>query len=449
MPSPRFSLAGKLAAVVAFNVAVAAILGSVGAFFGLPPLVILAATLAGTLPVVAWSISRFWRPIHRILEAVTDGVRSFQENDFSLRLESSRADELGDLLALYNRMGDVLRLERNEIYQRELLLDTLLQGAPMAILLVNSLDRIVYANSAARVLFAESRRLHGKPFAELVARAPDSAREPLENGGDALFAWSRPGAEDDTYRLVQRRFQLNTQEQRLVVVERITPELRRQEVEVWKKVIRVLSHELNNSLASVSSLLHSARHVSSHPRQGEAGGEAASGAARLDGIFEAIDERVRHLSDFLDGYARFARLPRPARRPAAWSELLGSVERMFPFRRIGEIPSEPALFDPVQMQQVLINLLKNAAEAGGPPEEIAVAVERAPGGGWLLAVLDRGRGMDDDTMKKALLPFYSSKQTGSGLGLPLCNEIMSAHGGSLRLEKRAGGGTAVVCTLPE
>jgi two-component system, NtrC family, nitrogen regulation sensor histidine kinase NtrY len=446
--SPRFSLAGKLAAVVAFNVAVAALLASAGAAFGLPPLVILAGTLAASAPVVAWTISRFWRPIHRTLQALADGVRSFQENDFSLRLASTRADELGDLVTLYNQMGDVLRLERNEIYQRELLLDTLLQGAPMAIILVNSLDRIVYANSAARVLFGESRRLQGKAFADLVASAPESARDALVAGGDALFAWSRPDVEDETYRLVQRRFQLNTQEQRLVVVERITPELRRQEVEVWKKVIRVLSHELNNSLAPVSSLLHSARHLS-HAREGDAAPPGAAGTARLDDIFEAIDERVRHLSDFLDGYARFARLPLPERRPAAWSELLGSVERLFPFRRIGTVPSEPALFDPVQMQQVLINLLKNAAEAGGPPEEIAVAVERAPGGGWLLAVLDRGRGMDDEAMKKALLPFYSSKQTGSGLGLPLCTEIMTAHGGSLRLERRAGGGTAVVCTLPE
>ena len=447
MTVPRFSLAGKLAAVVAFDVLVAALLASGGAALDLPPLVILAATLAGAAPVVAWSISRFWRPIHRTLEAVTDGVRSFQENDFSLRLASTRADELGDLVALYNQMGDVLRLERNEIYQRELLLDTLLQGAPMAIVLVNSLDRIVYANSAARVLLGQSKRLQGTPFSDVVARAPEAAREALVTGGDALFPWPREDGEEETYRLVQRRFQLNTQEQRLVVVERITPELRRQEVEVWKKVIRILSHELNNSLASVSSLLHSARHVS-HATPPAAGASAAS-PARLDDIFEAIDERVRHLSDFLDGYARFARLPRPDRRPAAWSELLGSVERLFPFKRIGTIPSEPALFDPVQMQQVLINLLKNAAESGGPPEEIAVAIERPPAGGWLLAVLDRGRGMDDEAMKKALLPFYSSKQTGSGLGLPLCTEILTAHGGTLHLQRREGGGTAVVCRLPE
>ncbi len=101
------------------------------------------------------------------------------------------------------------------------------------------------------------------------------------------------------------------------------------------------------------------------------------------------------------------------------------------------------------MQQALINLLKNAAESGSPPEEIAIALEcGGEGGPWLLHVLDRGKGMNEETMKKALLPFYSSKQSGSGLGLPLCTEILAAHGGSLRLQNRPGGGTAAICVLP-
>jgi two-component system nitrogen regulation sensor histidine kinase NtrY len=436
----RVSLAGRLAAVVGLDLAVTAGVAAAASGLALPPLGVLTLSLAAGAAAAAWTVSRFWNPIRRTLEALADGVRSFQENDFSLRLDDSRRDELGELVSLYNRMGEVLRLERNEIYQRELLLDTLLQGAPMAILLVNSLERIVYANAAARQLFAGARRLLGKEFAQVVGAAPEGAREALAGGSDALFVWSRAASQEDgdeeTYRLVQRRFQLNTQEQRLVVVERITPELRRQEVEVWKKVIRILSHELNNSLASVSSLLHSARHV------------ADSRPEKLSGIFSAIDERVRHLADFLDAYARFARLPKPEKRTASWEELLASVGGLFPFRRVGDLPPEPGLYDPVQMQQVLINLLKNAAEAGGPAEEIGVSVERGREGGWLVVVVDRGRGMDDETMRKALLPFYSSKQTGSGLGLPLCTEILTAHGGSLRLERRTGGGTAVICSLP-
>lgn len=426
--------------MVALDIVFVAALAAVLAWLRLPPWTVFLSALAAGLPLAAWSLSRAWGPVRRTLQAVTDGVGSFQESDFSLRLAVQRDDELGELVTLYNRMGDALRLERNEIYQRELLLDTLLQGAPMAILLVNELDRVAYANAAARQLFGGARRLQGKAFGDIVAAAPENGRDALAGGLDALFTWPKEGeeGEEETYRLVQRRFALNTQEHRLVVVERITPELTRQEVEVWKKVIRVLSHELNNSLAPVSSLLHSARHVAARPEA----------TPRLDEILEAIDERVRHLSDFLEGYARFARLPRPVKKRVAWGELFDPVGRLFPFLRVGTVPEEPALLDPVQMQQVLINLLKNAAEAGGPPEEIAVEVFRIDGG-WRLRVLDRGVGMDDETMKKALLPFYSSKQTGSGLGLPLCTEIVRAHGGTLRLERRHGGGMAVTCVLPE
>ncbi|MEO8190816.1 MAG: ATP-binding protein [Acidobacteriota bacterium] len=408
------------------------------AWFDAGPVAVFLCSLAVGLPLAAWSLSRVWGPIRRTLQAVTDGVGSFQENDFSLRLAAGGEDELGELVTLYNRMGDALRLERNEIYQRELLLDTLLQGAPMAILLVNELDRIVYANAAARQLFGASRRLAGRELGEVISSAPAAGREALAAGEDAVFTWPRQGdeSEEETYRILQRRFALNTQENRLIVVERITPELRRQEVEVWKKVIRVLSHELNNSLAPVSSLLHSARHVASR----------SEAAPRLDEILGTIDERVRHLSDFLEGYARFARLPLPVRTPVSWPELLDSVGRLFPFRRVGEIPEEPALVDAGQMQQVLINLLKNAAEAGGAAEEIGVSIARRDGS-WILQVFDRGTGMDDETMKKALLPFYSSKQTGSGLGLPLCTEIVHAHGGTLRLDRRAGGGMTVTCVL--
>lgn len=445
-PRSRFSLAGKLALVVALDVAAVAGVAAFAARLGFPPLSIFLASLGVGLPLAVWSLARAWKPIRATLSALADGVGSFQENDFSLRLAPGRADELGDLVALYNRMGDALRVGHNEIFQRELLLDTLLQGAPMAIFLVNELDRIVYANAAARHLLGGGRRLQGRSFAEVIAAAPEGARGPLSAGRDSVFTWGAiredgddgPGADEETYRVLHRGFQLHTQQNRLVVIERITPELRRQEVEVWKKAIRVLSHELNNSLAPVSSLLHSARHVAGRPSESE----------RLDGIFDAIEERVRHLSDFLEGYGRFARLPRPVKVRVAWADLLDPVERLFPFRRIGELPAEPAFVDSAQMQQVLINLLKNAAESGSPAEEIAVSVASDGGLGWRLEVLDRGAGMDDDTMKRALLPFYSSKPTGSGLGLALCSEIIHAHGGTLRLERRAGGGIAVVCLFP-
>jgi signal transduction histidine kinase len=100
------------------------------------------------------------------------------------------------------------------------------------------------------------------------------------------------------------------------------------------------------------------------------------------------------------------------------------------------------------MQQVLLNLLKNARESGSPAADIRVSVSTTADGGSALRVSDRGRGMSDEVLAQALVPFYSDKPLGTGLGLPLCSEILEAHGGRLRLQNREGGGLAVTCLLP-
>ena len=437
----RFSLSGRFALFAGTAMLAAAAAAAWASALGWPPVSVFLAGLAVGVPLAAWMVARAFRPVRNTLRTLTDGVRSFHENDFGLRIAGGQGDELGELVSLYNRLGDALRRERNEIYQRELLLDTVLQGAPMAIVLVNELQRVVYANAAARGLLGRSRRLAGRALAELLEGCPPEIRRPLAAEEDAIVtgaqALSDADGDGETFRVINRRFHLNTQEHRLIVVERMTAELKRQEVDVWKKVIRVMSHELNNSLAPVRSLVHSARLLAGRPDR-----------ERVVDVLGSVEDRVKHLCDFLEGYARFARLPLPRRETVSWRSFLATVQAFFPFRLETPIGPEEGYFDPAQMQQVLINLLKNAVESGSPPAEIAVALERSREGSWLVHVLDRGREMDEETMKKALLPFYSSKQSGTGLGLPLCTEILTAHGGTLRLQRRPGGGMAVTCVLP-
>ncbi len=193
---------------------------------------------------------------------------------------------------------------------------------------------------------------------------------------------------------------------------------------------------MNNSLAPVSSLVHSARHIQEHPEH----------AHRLDEIYATIEERLEHLRAFLEGYAQFARLPTPRKEAVRWTDLLGEVRDLFPFRIEGRAESE-VFVDRAQMQQVMINLLKNAVESGSADAEIVIGIEPSAHG-TTLHVLDRGRGMDEATMRQALLPFYSTKPSGTGLGLAICNEIVDAHGGRLTLHARDGGGTAVTCWIP-
>jgi signal transduction histidine kinase len=270
-----------------------------------------------------------------------------------------------------------------------------------------------------------------------VAAGPPALVTALASGRDALLTVEQEG-ESETYHLSRRAFDLAGRRHQLTLVRRLTPELRRQEVTVWKRAIRTMSHEINNSLAPIASLARSAKRLLDQPAERH----------RLDAALEVIGERSDHLEEFLAGYARFARLPQPRLEEVAWRPFLDELAALCPFRRDGEPPPLPGRFDRGQLQQVLLNLLANARESGSPAEEIAVTVVAAPEGGVLLRVADRGRGMDDEELRSALVPFFSTKRAGAGLGLALCREIIEAHGGRLRLERRPGGGTAVVCWLP-
>ena len=425
-------------ALVAIAGPVAAAAAAAGAAAtGLATPLVTAAALAAGLGVALVLVALAARRTSHVLDALEDGVRGLRSADYSLRLAVERGDELGALVDVYNELADVLRADRRDIYQRELLLDSLLQGVPVATFLAGPTGRVVFSNRAARQLLGGGRRLEGHKLAEVLEAGPPELREALAADGDSIFTVRLDGAEE-TFKAARRTFELNGQDHVLHLVERLTPELRRREVEAWKNAVRIVNHELNNSLAPIRSLVHSARVVLEKPEH----------AHRLQEIFAAVEERVTHLAAFLTGYSAFARLPAPVKKPVAWRDLLDRVRQFQPFTVDGALPDAPAQLDASLMEQVLINLLKNAHESGGPAGEVRVSVTPSADGGAVLRVLDRGRGMDDEALRRALVPFYTSKPQGTGLGLPLSSEIVEAHGGRLQLSNRDGGGLEVTCRLP-
>jgi len=315
--------------------------------------------------------------------------------------------------------------------------------------LCNEALRIVYANGAARDLFGAGRKLDGEDFHGILARAPAAFREAIERETDTIFSVETPAAAGadaagtpagapETYHLARRYFQLSMQPHILFILKPLTRAILRKEADTWKRTIRVISHEINNSLAPISSLIHSGRLMLQKPEM----------VPRLAQALDTIEERSAHLRGFIEGYAKFARLPMPAKQENRWDALVERLRPLYSFQIAGRLPERPGMFDPGQMQQVLINLLKNAVEAGGPPEEITLSITEVPAGAFEIRIEDRGKGMRDDVMKNALLPFFSTKPSGSGLGLPLCREIVEAHGGTLSIRPRAGGGISVACLIP-
>jgi nitrogen fixation/metabolism regulation signal transduction histidine kinase len=381
------------------------------------------------LPLVLWAVHDLVSRITELHAVLGNALSAFRDGDFGLRLAVRGDQELAELKAMYNALADTVRDNREALHQKEVLLDTILQRTPVAVILLNAADRVVYSNAAARELIAGGARLNDRLLAGLPL-AP-ALRDALLSPQDAIFR-----SDDEIFHIGQRVFHLNTQRHRLLLVERLTPQLRRQEIAVWKKAIRIMNHEINNSVAPISSLFHSARRAEEQPEHRH----------RVDEIYGLIEERLAFLRTFLAAYAEFARLPEPRKQRTSWNDVIQSAQLLYPFRVEGT-PSIECDIDPAQMQQVLINLIKNAHESGSPPDDIIVAVERA-GTDCVLRVLDRGRGMTEDVLRQALVPFYSTKPDGSGVGLALSNEIVEAHGGQMHLEGREGGGTTVTCWLP-
>jgi two-component system nitrogen regulation sensor histidine kinase NtrY len=435
---PRLSLTVRwsllVGALLAGGIGLALVLGR-----RLPgqPLLVGAICMACVAPFAVAAIRAQLQPVLSLLRALEGTVASYRDGDFSSSLHWRRNDELADLVAAHNALGEVLRAQRLDLVQRELLLDTMVQNTPVAMLLVaEPAATIVYGNLAARQLLLDGRKLEGHGLDDVLADAAPALAEALARGGDGLFT-AGDGEQEEVWHLARRQFSLNGRRHELLLLRQLTAELRRQEVQTWKKVIRVMSHELNNSLAPLASLANSGAAL---VRRGQ--------TARLPEILDIIVERTRHLESFVLGYAHFAKLPLPCLEAVSWAPFVAGLAAQVPFALAGPLPDEAAHFDAAQMAQALLNLLKNAHESGSPPDQVALQVRRVQDG-VRIDVLDRGSGMSDAVLTNALVPFYSTKRSGTGLGLALAREIAEAHGGRVLLANREGGGLAVTIVLPD
>jgi signal transduction histidine kinase len=324
-------------------------------------------------------------------------------------------------------------------------------GAVAVVLDLGSLLRQVQIQPMPAALDLALRDRSGRTFygtAGVFADAPVQQRIVLQDGAWDLAAIPRGGWGQGVrkqvwfFRLAGLAFAaliafvFSLVGQRITARQQHVRDLARSEADVWRKALRVIGHEINNSLAPVTSLLHSAKLMATQ----------AAMLSRLPAVLEIIEERAHHLRTFLDGYARLARLPAPVKSAVPWQAFLAELALLYPFEVDADSLSIPGHFDRGQIQQVLINLLKNASEAGGPGDDVrlTVAVENE----LVISVLDRGAGMKPEHLARAGEPFFTTKRSGTGIGLHLCREIALAHGGTLELAPRSGGGIAARVHLP-
>ncbi len=398
--------------------------------------------------VVVWLGAAFAlrERVVRPLETLAHMLTALREGDFSIRAripETGASDPLSLTYTELNALEEILREQRLGAVEATELLRKVLEEVDLAIFAFDQDQRLQLVNRAGtRLLGQPADRVTGRTAAEL------RLDEALHGIAPRTIELTHPGG--------QGRFELRRSIVRqegsplqLVVLSDLSRALREEERQAWKRIVRVLSHEINNSLTPIRSITGSLKSL--------LGREARPIDLDddLDRGLSVIQSRAEALGRFMAAYARLARLPEPelvAVDIDALVQRVAALETRLPVVVVGG-PPITLQADPDQLEQVLINLIRNATDAtlgedGAGPSTGGVQVRWIHRAGLLhLMVEDEGRGVPDTA--NLFVPFYTTKPGGSGIGLVLSRQIAEGHGGRLELENRSDDrGARARLTLP-
>ena len=381
---------------------------------------VLEAVFAVSLAVGLWLAKRCFAP----LELIRSGAELLSEGDFGSRLTSVGPSELDDVVALYNRMFDRLQDERLRLEEQHFLLDKLLLAAPWGVVMLDLDGRIASLNPAAEDVLGRASELIGKPPAALDAPFGSALRELTAAPAAASIVVALLGS---------RRIKIQRSEffdrgfpRAFFVLEELTEELRRSERAAYEKLIRMMSHEVNNSVAAVGSLLESCLVYREQIRVDD--------RADYEQALRVAIGRTGELGRFMRSLAEVVKIPPPRLSPVDVNALVADAVTLVrpDATTLGieiQLAADPALapiaMDRSQIEQVLVNILRNAIEAIAGPGRIEVSTS-AQGGGSLV-VENSGTRIPETVKQRLFTPFFTTKPNGQGLGLTLVQEVLTNH----------------------
>lgn len=366
---------------------------------------------------------RIFRAFHRPIELVRSGTEAIREGDFSVKYVETGSSETDQLIRAYNAMIDRLREERLRIAEQGYFLESLFHATPMGLIALDFDDNIAAANPPALRYLELPENCTGKPFHAFLHPLINEINQ-LANGESKVVALSDYSKYKITLgRVVQKGFYRS-----FILIQELTAEILQSEKEAYGKVIRLMAHEVNNSLGAVNSILQTI---------GEYGMQDAD--AELKESLQLAIGRNQGLTTFTDNFARIIRLGPPARQRTDLCTLLGQCAKIWEARaaesgiRIEQqFPAQPvwAAVDPLQIEQAVHNLIKNAVEAAGEGGEIRLSCQAEP---LVICVADNGPGLSPEAEAGLSRPFFSDKPHGQGVGLTLTREVAAGHGARFRL----------------
>lgn len=366
----------------------------------------------------------FWmlyRQLLKPIQTISSGISLLKEKNFSTYLKKVGQTEVDGIVEVYNQMVNELRQERIEKEERNHFLDLLLEASPVGVIILDLEERILQVNPAALQQFQllEGEQIKGKklegldhPLAQEMAAITTPRSGLIQLDGVSIYQVHRKYFMD---RGVRRTF---------YIVEDLTQEWMRFEKKSYEKVIRMMSHEVNNTVGSINSVLGSLSEY--HHSEDEASKD-------IKEALEASIERNKNLNRFMSNYASVVKIPDPRLESMDVNHLAESVLVLFQSeleRRSIRVEKElayslpPIHADQPQMEQVLVNVLKNSMEAIDQQGVIRIHTSRDP---LQVRILDNGKGLSSTSKNKIFTPFYSEKKKGQGIGLTFIREVLLAH----------------------
>ena len=355
---------------------------------------------------------RLYEQFRQPSEFTASGIEAIQDQDFTVKFVPTGNQEVDELIAVYNLMIDQLRQERTRQVEQKFFMDRLIEAAPIAILIFDFDGRIASINPrAAQLLSVQPKEVVGKELGELgyslLAQVAD-----LADGGSRIM---KPNGLE-TYKVLRANFMDRGFRRSFLLIEELTPEMLLTEKKAYSKVIRMMAHEVNNSIGAVNSILDSTKPYVSE--------------SDVQHAIQIAIERNDRLNRFMRRFADVVRLPPPQKRIKDVSELVRNVVWLMQPQagargvslRCTASESSHQLVDVEQMEQVLVNIVKNAIEAcesGQCVEVISTAQS--------VSIRNNGQPIPDDVAANLFNPFYSTKAEGQGIGLTLSREILLNH----------------------
>ena len=364
---------------------------------------------------------RLYRALVRPIQLISQGVEAMSDRDFSLKFQPVGQAEVDQLIGVFNHMIDQLREERTYKAQQHYFLDKLIRTSPTGILILDLDGNISACNpKAIQLLGLSDSELMGhspanleNPLLQALAAMPNDSTETIQINGIA------------TYKCHKAHFMDRGFPNHFILIEELTAEKLAIEKQSYGKVIRMMAHEVNNSIGPINSLLDSIRKYDKYLPESE--------QPEFIQAIQVSHERNQRLNQFMQNFASVARLPQPQKthqdiRPII-SDMAALMRHPMGNKSIDiqlSLPQNPCpvFLDVQQFEQVLINLLKNAIEAIPQQGHIHIALQAHPP---ILRIQDTGTGISPDHQHLVFSPFFSTKRRGQGVGLTLVRDILSNH----------------------